>query len=97
MSAAAPDYTRTSPANNDEIDAAILAALEAANGELVPWRTIRATLPGDWWQQGEALTRLFESRAVYVVKIAGKNYCRLEHGANAPGPVLGKPREFQVL
>jgi hypothetical protein len=93
----APDYTRTDPTINDEIDAAILAALEAANGELVPWRTIRAKLSGDWWAQGEALTRLFESRAVYVVKIAGRNYCRLEHGTNAPGPVLGQPREFRVL
>lgn len=93
----APDYAMTVPTINDEIDAAILTALEAANGELLAWRTVRAKLPGDWWQQGEALTRLFESRAVYVVKIAGKNYCRLEHGANAPGPVLGQPRQFQAL
>ncbi|MDV3124682.1 hypothetical protein M1247_07135 [Mycobacterium sp. 21AC1] len=97
MTTAPSDYApRTNPAINDEIDAAVLAALEAANGELVPWRTIRPQLPGDWHSQGEALTRLFESRAVYVVKIAGRNYCRLEHGANAPGPER-HPREFQVL
>lgn len=95
MTTTAP--TTTNQTTTDDIDAAILAALEAANGELVPWRTIRPQLPGTWSAQGEALTRLFESRAIYCVKIAGRNYCRLEHGANAPGQVLGQPREFQVL
>jgi hypothetical protein len=81
-----------------QIEESILAVLESANTrELVPWRNIRPQLPGEWWQQTQALTCLFESRAVYVIAIEGKNYCRLEHGRNAPGPVLGHPREFRVL
>jgi hypothetical protein len=62
---------------NDELDAAILAALEATNGDLVAWRTIRTKLPGDWWQQGEALTRLHETYQVSVVKIRGSCFVRL--------------------
>lgn len=79
------------------IETAILAALKPTGTELVSWRAIRAGLPGLWWQQARALTRLFESRAVYVVKIGGKNYVSLEDGANAPGPVPGQPREMRVL
>lgn len=79
-----------------DIETAILAALPTTR-ELVPWRTIRPSVPGQWWQQTQALTRLHETRAVYVVKIGGKNYVSLEHGLNAPGGVLGQPREFRAL
>lgn len=91
MTTAAPVETP-----DHEIDRAILAALTPTGAELVPWRSIRAGLPGLWWQHTQALTRLFESRAVYVVKIGGLNYVSLEHGANAPGPERF-PRELRVL
>lgn len=93
--AAAP--TATPETTEDQIDAAILAALIPTDTELVAWRTIRPQLPGSWWQQTRALTRLFESGAVYAVMIDGRNYVCLERGRNAPGPVLGHPRELRVL
>ncbi|WP_156750683.1 hypothetical protein [Mycobacterium sp. 852013-50091_SCH5140682] len=90
----------TSPAPvqtpDHEIDTAILAALTPTGTELLAWRSIRAGLPGLWWQHTRALTRLFESRAVYVVKIGGMNYVSLERGTNAPGPER-RPRELRVL
>ncbi|WP_099025823.1 hypothetical protein [Mycolicibacterium palauense] len=89
--------TTTPTVTDADLDAAILAALEPTGSELVAWRSIRDKLPGDWWQQGAALTRLFECRAVYCVKIGGLNYLSLGHGVNAPGPVLGQPRELRVL
>ncbi|OBB38023.1 hypothetical protein [Mycolicibacterium fortuitum] len=83
-------------APDHEIDSAILAALTPTGTELVAWRSIRPGLPGLWWQHTRALTRLFESRAVYVVKIGGMNYVSMEHGANAPGPER-RPRDFRAL
>jgi hypothetical protein len=94
MTTTAP--TATPEATREVIEAGILAALPATRA-LVPWRTIRPSVPGQWWQQTQALTRLHEIRAVYVVKIGGKNYVSLEHGPNAPGGVLGQPREFRAL
>lgn len=61
----------------EKIQELILAALEPTGTKLVPWRSIRLQLPGDWSQQGEALTVLFESYEVSVVKVRGSCLVRL--------------------
>jgi hypothetical protein len=94
MTAATTTQTITKPTDGD-VDAAILAALD--HGEMVPWRSIRHCVPGTELQRLQAVTRLFESRAIYWVEIRGRSYMRLEHGVNAPGPVLGQLREFHAL
>jgi hypothetical protein len=61
----------------EQIQELILAALEPTGTVLLPWRTIRDKLPGDWYQQGEALTVLFETYQVSVVKVRGSCLVRL--------------------
>ncbi|MGJ6122982.1 hypothetical protein QN239_10425 [Mycolicibacterium sp. Y3] len=88
--------TAVVPVTDADIDAAVLAALAPTDGEIVAWRSIRDQVPGDWWRHAQAVTRLFESGAIYCIKIGGKNYLSLQHGANAPGPQRN-PRDFRVI
>lgn len=63
----------------DELDAAILAALRSADGELLPWAELRDRLPDQrFWPRVEALVRLVERGQVEVYKDGqGRNYCML--------------------
>jgi uncharacterized protein YcaQ len=69
--------TTTTSSTHDQIMAAILEALAPTGATLVAWRSVRAQLPGSWWQQGEALTALFETYEVSVVKAYGVPFVRL--------------------
>lgn len=65
-------------ANATTIEAAILAALAPTGTDtLIPLRTIRAQLPGDWWDQTAALTTLIETYRVSTVKVRGSVFVRL--------------------
>lgn len=78
---------------DDQIDGAILSALDAA-GDMVPWRSIRSQIRGvPYWRKVAALNRLFAAGQVYVVKISGSNYVELEESP----PMLAAPRVLAVL
>lgn len=66
-----PETTR------EQIEAAILTALAPTGTTLVAWRTVTPQLPGDYWSQSEALTRLHETYEVSVVKVRGTPFVRL--------------------
>lgn len=59
---------------DDQIDAALLAALEAVGEELAPWAELRGQLPGGRDRANERLVALWQSGAVYLMKISGRNF-----------------------
>ena len=69
--------TTTQETTREQIMAAILDALAPTGTTLVAWRTISPQLSGDYWSQGEALTRLHETYQVSVVKVRGSCFVRL--------------------
>jgi hypothetical protein len=82
---------------DDEIDAAILAALAPTGEELRPWARIASRVPGCFWCKARALLRLHEEGKVYHTKIAGRPYvglgddtdAQLARRARAQGRVRG--------
>lgn len=65
-------------ATADELDAAILAAVHSAGGELLPWATVRTRLPGaPFWAKVDALTRLHDAGKVHAFKVNGRTYVDL--------------------
>lgn len=63
---------------DDQIDAAILAALaDAGDGDLLPWAEVRRRLPGSESQKGDRLIALWHTGRVWLVKIGGRNYVGL--------------------
>ncbi|TDZ77068.1 hypothetical protein [Mycobacteroides salmoniphilum] len=58
-----------------QIEQEIMAVLPA-DGALMPWRDIRAQLPGGYWSQAGALDHLHEEYRVSVAKVRGRNYVR---------------------
>jgi hypothetical protein len=72
------NHTKITEPTDDQIDAAILAALADAGGEgLHPWAAIRRRLPGSHDRKGERLIALWLTGRVWLVKIAGRNYVNL--------------------
>jgi|GEM_PF-6804776 len=68
----------TDTTTDEQIDAAILAALaEAGSDELRPWADVRRRLPGSRDRKGERLIALWHTGRVWLVKIAGRNYVSL--------------------
>ena len=69
----------------DRLDAAILAEMRAARGELMPWATLRARLPhAPYWDTVEALVRLQDAGKVCAFKANGRTYVDLPLVANLP-------------
>jgi len=63
---------------DDQIDAALLAALADAGGEeLHPWAVIRRRLPGSDDRKSERLIALWLEGRAYVIKVKGRNYVGL--------------------
>jgi hypothetical protein len=62
-------------ATDQQLEAAILAALSDAVGEVVAWADLREKLPtATLWRKGEALVRLHQAGRLSVFKVAGRNY-----------------------
>lgn len=59
---------------DDEIDAALLQAVDAVGDELVPWAELRRQLPGSRDRAGERLVALWQSGEVYLIKASGRNF-----------------------
>ena len=59
---------------DDEIETAILAALEPTGGEMVSWSAIQCRLPGSFWRKAQALLRLHEDGRVWHFKVQGRPY-----------------------
>lgn len=87
---AAPQTTRK------QIEAAILAALAPTGTTLVAWRTITPQLPGDYWSQGEALTRLHETYEVSMVKVRGSCFVRLADNWDRQAAAYERDRAAQT-
>lgn len=63
---------------DDQIDAALLAALvDAGREELHPWAVIRRRLPGSDDRKSERLIALWLEGRTYVIKVKGRNYVGL--------------------
>lgn len=92
--------TLTSP-TNDEIERAILDALSAIDEELVPWAVLRVGVPGSIGRKAEALTQLWLTGQVYLIKIGGQNYLSVgdEHDARmaATAKAEGRVMELRCL
>lgn len=76
----------------DEIDAAILVALAGTDRPMLAWAKVRRRLPGTLWQRVEALTRLFESAQVNVIKVDGRNYVQLADEFDIAATRRDRPR-----
>lgn len=66
----------------EEIENAILAALEPSGEELVRWTPIRDRIPGTFWQKTEAHERLRSRGDLGVMKIWGTPYVWLGDDAD---------------
>jgi hypothetical protein len=75
--------TTTNGPTDEQIEAAILAALEPTGDELMSWAVIQRQVPGCFWCKATALLRLHEEGKVYHVKIAGRPYVGLGDDADA--------------
>lgn len=70
--------SKTAEPTDEQIDAAILAALADAGGEdLHPWAVIRRRLPGSPDRQSERLIALWFEGRVWLCKVRGRNYVAL--------------------
>jgi hypothetical protein len=67
----------TPPATDEQVDAAILAALAPTGDELVRWKAIEPRVPGGFWQKAQACQRLYDFGRIYVIKIGGTPYMGL--------------------
>ena len=62
-------------ATDEQLDAAIMAALSEAGGEVVAWADLRQKLPtASYWRKVAALVRLHQSGRLSAFKVAGRNY-----------------------
>ena len=61
-------------ATNEQVEAAILKALEPTGEELVRWKVIESRLPGTWEQKAEAYTQLYYDGRIVAMKIRGTPY-----------------------
>jgi hypothetical protein len=81
---------------DDEIDAAILAALADVGGAERPvrWSAIARRVPGTPWEQEMALVRLWHSWRIYCLKIRGRLFLSLSDASDAliVANNLGRPR-----
>ena len=59
---------------DDQIDTALLQALEAVDGELMPWAELRRQLPGGRDRANERLVALWQRGDIYLLKIGGRNF-----------------------
>ncbi|MCV6965982.1 hypothetical protein BST27_29685 [Mycobacterium intermedium] len=65
----------STPATPEQLDAAILAELAKANGQLLAWSTLRDRLPSaSFWAKAEALVRLHDARKLHAFMIDGRTY-----------------------
>lgn len=65
----------TATAIDEQLDAAILAALGEAAGNLVPWTELRDQLPAaPYWAKVRALVRLHQSGKLCAFKVRGRTY-----------------------
>ncbi|BDB41979.1 hypothetical protein Mkiyose1088_13870 [Mycobacterium kiyosense] len=73
--------TQSTQPTDDQIDAAILAALteaQASSGEeLHSWAAIRQRLPGSLDRANERLIALWHAGRVWTCKVRGRNYVAL--------------------
>ncbi|WP_326544685.1 hypothetical protein QGN31_06525 [Mycobacterium sp. 2-64] len=70
---ASPAVTRT--ATDEQLDAAILAVLGEAAGNVVPWAELRDRLPtAPYWAKVRALVRLHQSGKLCAFKVRGRTY-----------------------
>ena len=92
--------TMTAP-TDDEIDRAILGALAETDEELVAWAALRQGVPGGQGRKADALTRLWLTGRVYLIKIRGQNFVGLgdEHDAQvaAQAKAEGRVPELRCL
>lgn len=65
-------------ATDDELDAAILAAIRESPGESAAWSVLREKLPAaSLSRKASALVRLHTAGQVHAVKIGGRTYVSL--------------------
>jgi hypothetical protein len=74
--------TSNTEPTDDQVDAAILAALTEGGGgdDLHSWAEIRRRVPGSLDHRNERLIALWFAGRVYTIKIAGRNYVSLDDG-----------------
>ena len=65
---------------DDQIDAALLAALAETADDLQPWAAVRRRLPGSLDRKAERLVALWLTGRVWLCRIKGRDYVGLGDG-----------------
>lgn len=90
-----------STTTDDEIDAAILAALAPTGEELVSWARIDPLVPGGFWPKAQAVLRLHEEGEIYLTRTGGRAYVGLGDDADrllaAAAKARGRVRGVRVV
>lgn len=67
--------TQPTKATDEQLDAAIMAAVRDAGGELLAWAKLRERLPAaSNWSKDQALVRLHQSGKLCALKADGRTY-----------------------
>jgi len=66
--------SKTIEPTDEQIDAAILAALAETADDLQPWAAVRRRLPGPLDRKGERLIALWATGRVWLCKVGGGNF-----------------------
>jgi hypothetical protein len=66
--------SKTIEPTDEQIDAAILAALAETADDLQPWAAVRRRLPGPRDRKGERLIALWATGRVWLCKVRGGNF-----------------------
>ncbi|MCV7057752.1 hypothetical protein [Mycolicibacterium gilvum] len=96
-----PDSKTTEP-TDEQVDAAILAALaDAGRDDVHPWAAIRRRVPGSHDRKGDRLVALWLTGRVWLCKVRGRNYVALGDADDerivAAAGAAGRVRSFPVL
>lgn len=96
-----PDSKTTEP-TDEQIDAAILAALaKAGRDDVHPWAAIRPRVPGSDDRKGDRLVALWLAGRVWLCKVRGRNYVALGDADDerivATAGAAGRVRTFPAL
>lgn len=82
---------------DDQIDAALLAALAERGEDLQPWAAILPRLPGSHDRKGERLIALWLTGRVWMCKVSGRNYVALGDADDERLAAANRARAPQVL